>query len=500
MRRSLASCLLLLLCGGPLPAAGAPASPAGPAGDKAQAEEFARQLVYVCNQIGDHYVRPVPPAELVGAALRGLYEAARVPVPAGLAAELERCKSGEDLCAVLARARADLGDPEPLRGHGAMLVACGAMAKSLDPYTAVVNGEDLRRGNGVDDRQGVGLELEENFGAGPLRVKTVLPGGPAQVAGIRPGDEITHIDSEPVKDLTSDMARLRLNRGEVITILHPTVIQQPSISLTVGRPGGAARKFTLERREFRPETVLGVVRREDNSWDYMLDPKEKIAHVRLGALGNTTAYDMRVALTALQEAGMRGLILDLRGCPGGYLREAVNVAALFLGECTVATVKHRGQPETTYPSTRENKFLDFPVVVLVNGETSGGAELIAAALQDHQRAAVVGQRTLGKASIQTMLALPAPDAGLKLTSGTFVRPSGKNLHRSPDSTPRDDWGVRPDPGLESRVSPELGRQLKEWWVLQTLRPGTSKEALPLDRPDADPQRHAAVQALLDRMK
>jgi C-terminal processing protease CtpA/Prc len=113
---------------------------------------------------------------------------------------------------------------------------------------------------------------------------------------------------------------------------------------------------------------------------------------------------------------------------------------------------------------------------------------------------VAGQRTLGKASIQTMLGLPVPDAGLKLTSGTFLRPSGKNLHRFPDSRSGDDWGVRPDAKAECRQSPELNRQLKEWWMLQTLRPGTSNEALPLDDPGADPQRETARQALLGLLK
>src|SRR5262249_5673621 len=154
---------------------------------------------------------------------------------------------------------------------------------------------------------------------------------------------------------------------------------------------------------------------------------------------------------------------------------------IFLGECTVASVKSRGQGDDTYRSVRdESKILDLPVVVLVGPETSGGAELIAAALQDNGRATVAGQRTRGKASIQTMSGLPVPKIGLKLTSGTFYRPSGKNLHRFPDSKPGDDWGVRPEPKLEFRASAELNRQLREWWELQTLRPGSSREALPLD--------------------
>ncbi len=130
------------------------------------------------------------------------------------------------------------------------------------------------------------------------------------------------------------------------------------------------------------------------------------------------------------------------------------------------------------------------MVVLVNGETSGGAELIAAALQDHKRAVVVGQRTLGKASVQQPLQNPPPGVQLKLTAGTFYRPSGKNLHRFPESKPGDDWGVKPD--VEFRVSPQLGRQLKAWWEAQTLRPGPSLERLPLDDLSNDAQLRAAV--------
>jgi carboxyl-terminal processing protease len=195
---------------------------------------------------------------------------------------------------------------------------------------------------------------------------------------------------------------------------------------------------------------------------------------------------------------MRGLILDLRWCPGGKMIEAVNIAEMFVGNAraltVVATVKNRDGRINEYSTSHERKF-DVPLVVLLNGETSGGAELIAAALQDHGRARVVGQRTRGKGSVQSPLPVPAANLYFKLTTGTFQRPSGKNMHRFPDSKPTDDWGVRPDRGLESRVSPDLAKRLKEWWLLQTLRPGSSTEILPLDDPTSDPQRQDALAAL-----
>jgi carboxyl-terminal processing protease len=142
----------------------------------------------------------------------------------------------------------------------------------------------------------------------------------------------------------------------------------------------------------------------------------------------------------------------------------------------------------------------LPLVVLVNAQTSGGAELIAAALQDHKRAPIAGQRTFGKASVQTALYLNVPGASVKLTTGEFLRPGGKNLHRRPDAGPRDDWGVRPDPKLEMRVSPERDRELKGWWEQQTLRPGPELKILPLDDPANDPQRQIALRGVLEQLK
>ncbi len=220
----------------------------------------------------------------------------------------------------------------------------------------------------------------------------------------------------------------------------------------------------------------------------------------LGSLGKGCAHDLGEVLNRLREDGLHGLVLDLRWCPGGYLTEAVDVASLFLRDGMIATVKTRVREDESYRCKDPGQFVDLPVVVLVNGETSGGAELIAAALQDHKRAVVVGQRTLGKASVQTPLHLNVSQVGLRLTTGTFVRPSGKNLHRFPDSKEDDDWGVSPDPDHECRVSADLAQSLRQWWLLQTLRPGGSTERLPLDDPLADPQRQAAVEALVRALR
>ena len=134
--------------------------------------------------------------------------------------------------------------------------------------------------------------------------------------------------------------------------------------------------------------------------------------------------------------------------------------------------------------------------MLVNGETTGGGELIAAALKDNGRAVVAGTRTFGKASIQwTMSIQGLPGYQFKLTGGMYTRPNGKNLQRFPDSKPTDDWGIRPDPGTSCRPAPAWRRKLKELHQLYALRPGGSREAMDLDDPAADPQRLRALKLM-----
>jgi carboxyl-terminal processing protease len=505
MRRSLAFLCVFLCCGALLVADGHRAPQPRPPSPEALA--YAQRVLVLTQTVADQYVRPVSRADLILAALTGLYEAARLPLPRTLPDDLRKASADGDLLLFLARTRDSLTEGEPLPGNEALLASCRGLTRVLDPHSCLVSGEELRRSRGVDQQHGIGVELIENLGVGPLVIKTVYPGGPAQKAGLRPGDAITHVDGKSVAGLTADQVQADFRKNLLVAsmAIEPASFNNDPdlVQLTVQRADVKTPwEVSLERQSFKPETVLGVMRQDDNSWDYLLDRERKLAHVRVANLGTGTADELEDVLKGLRSAGVRGLILDLRWCPGGYLNEAVEVASQFLGDCVIATVKARTQEDRPYLSSAERpvKLLDLPLVVLVNGETSGGAELIAAALQDHKRAAVAGQRTLGKASVQSPLDIGVQGLGMKLTSGTFVRPSGKNLHRFPESGPADVWGVRPEPKLEFRMSPELTREVRDGWQRQTLRPGTSRERLPLDDPAADPQRQAALQALRDLVK
>jgi carboxyl-terminal processing protease len=485
--------------------------------------QYATQLGEVAKIVASKYVRPVKETDLVATGLRGLYKAADKTPPADLAERLARVgKNDLELRRLIAQFRREVGDSEAIRNSKAIQVTLGAVAESLDPYCSFVfdrSGASLK----VPTFEfGLGLELESNANGCPVFVKKVSLGGPAQRAGLRPGDQIVELDHEPARLNLFDISKWS---------------QSGLTTIGFKRPG----ESRLRRGAFKPEpvpgeSVLGVSRRSDNSWDYWLDFPHRIAQIRISNLRNGdrnepgTEVELNQVLSKLQAEGVAGIILDLRWCPGGYLSAAQAVADLFVGEYNLAyfLLPSPGdlisQADPFLDSHCENAFVQYrdghveirarapgpgfplvPMIVLVNGDSSGGAELVAAVLQDNHRARVMGQRTRGKASVQSILYLlddPALllsyriEGTLKISSGLLVRPSRKNFNRFPDSRKQDPWGVQPDPGLEYRVSPELSKQLQTWWTWQDLRPGNSNESLPLDNPEADPQRQAALRVLL----
>lgn len=491
-------------------------------------EAFAQNLLGAVNLVAEIYVRPVPRTELLQSALAGLYETARRPVPRDLPRRIARAeKEAEEranaeanshspapiaqalaprrnlvlderpLLDLIRGVRTEVGKDAEREGEEPLRLCCRAMLRALDPYSdIIVPGEERRAINRGSERDGFGLEVPAVEGSRAI-IRDVLPGGPAQRAGLRPGDEIIRLRDSDGRERKLDESLDVLNgRTPFVRPERGAFAAPEPIALTYRRKGVPGdRRVTLDWQHFRPESVFGVVRNDDNSWNYWLDRDRKIAHLRLGSLAESTPDELSDILTRLREDGLRGLILDVRWCPGGSLTGSVKTAELFLGEGTIATVRYRNRPEDVYRSTRDNKWLDFPMVVLVNGESTGGAEMIAASLQDHHRAVVVGQRSRGKGNVQSILP-SLGSVGLKVTSGVILRPDGKNLHRFPDSKPSDDWGVRPD--REYRISPDLSRALRTWWEQQTLRPGSSSERQPLDDPILDPQRNAALEALTNR--
>jgi carboxyl-terminal processing protease len=159
---------------------------------------------------------------------------------------------------------------------------------------------------------------------------------------------------------------------------------------------------------------------------------------------------MRKAVEAVEQAGAKALILDLRDNPGGLLTSAIEISDLFLTEGVIVSTKDRNGRGRTYEAKAEGTMmLGKPMAVLINKNSASASEIVSAALQDNKRAVVVGERSFGKGSVQKIIDMKTnPPTALKLTTDTYWRPSGVNIHRYEDAKDTDDWGVRPDKAFE----------------------------------------------------
>ncbi|MEX0713263.1 MAG: S41 family peptidase, partial [Pirellulales bacterium] len=148
------------------------------------------------------------------------------------------------------------------------------------------------------------------------------------------------------------------------------------------------------------------------------------------------------------------LILDLRGNPGGLLTSAIEIADLFLEEGVIVSTSGRNSAKRSWDARKPGTFTGFPMAVLVNRYSASASEIVSAALQDHKRAVVIGERTWGKGSVQNVIELENGKSALKLTTASYQRPNGHNIHRFPDAKETDEWGVVPDPGFEVKLEDE----------------------------------------------
>ncbi len=518
-------CLLLTLAAPPQPAP-KPAAP-DPALDR-EANTFALLLADLADRVAAGYLREVKPHQLLAAGLAELYEKNGAKLPAHLTNALAAAGPGDRLRLVV-EARVALGRVEGLTAARAFVTAANGFARATDPYSGLV----WQRAGGfaVSDAEfGLGFEVEGATGprwiaymlesgrgaagteavppaAAPWEVRRVIPGSPAAKAGLRPGDVITHLDGDAVTARSNALLFRRLAAVANPDLRDPAEAVDVSKPVVLGvRRAGAdgPLELKLPRAGYTPESVFGVARRENGTWDWMLDREARIGYVRLGAVeqdGTTAAFER--ALTELVADGAEGLVLDLRWCPGGYVGPLVRVVGDLLPPGKrIATIQKRSATSEYHaePPPDTEAWRKLPLAILVNGETVGGGELIAAALQDHGRGVVVGQRTFGKANIMDLIDAPFPGLGYRYSTGYSLRPDGRNRHRFPDSKPTDDWGVRPDRGYEVPVTPDLSAKLREEADRLATRPAGSTKAVPFDDPLADPQKMIAVRLLRERIK
>jgi carboxyl-terminal processing protease len=321
--------------------------------------------------------------------------------------------------------------------------AIEGILRKLDPYSAYIGPDQLEQFRRSVENEFGGIGVRIGMDGGRLKVISPLVGTPAYRAGVLSGDRIIQIDGRGTAGISLDEAVQRL-KGKVgstvtLTVIHP------------GAGRGEKEKITVTRDQIRVETVLGDRHKDDDAWDFMLEREKRIGYVRITGFSHNTAKELRAALESLRKEKLRALILDLRFNPGGLLRSAIEVSDMFISKGRIVSTTGRNSPERTWDAHDKDTFDDFPMVVLVNRYTASAGEIVAACLQDHRRAVVMGERTWGKGSVQNVISLEHGRSRLKLTTAEYRRPSGKNIHRFPDAKDADPWGVKPDEGYELRL-------------------------------------------------
>ena len=328
--------------------------------------------------------------------------------------------------------------------------AMRGMVLKLDPYSSYIDTSELKQFNESVEQEfgGIGIQVTVDPKTRQLMVMVPISGTPAYKAGLRAGDRIIEIDDKLTADfpegreMDSAVKLMRGKPGEVVKlkIQHKDDAEPISLEIT--------------RAIIKSPTVLGDHYDKDGNWVYFLEGEDKIGYVRLTSFARNSTEEIHDSLERLKKDGMKALILDLRFNPGGLLTAATAISDFFVESGVIVSTKGRNTDEHVVKAKKPGTYSGFPMVVLVNRYSASASEIVSACLQDHKRAIIVGERTWGKGSVQNVIELEGGKSALKLTTASYHRPSGKNIHRFPKATEQDEWGVMPDAGFEVKLSDE----------------------------------------------
>jgi carboxyl-terminal processing protease len=355
---------------------------------------------------------------------------------------------------------------EPIDGETLFEGGVKGMVDRLDPnssyFTAASYQEFIE---GIEQEfAGVGMEVSADPQTKQLTVVSPLVDSPAYKAGILAGDKILAIDGRSTLGIALEDT-VQLMRG-------PT---GSSVVLSVLHAGQSKPvEVTIVRAVIQVDSVLGDTRNADGTWNFFLQGFDRIGYLRINSFGDKTAQEMAAAMQKLAAGNFRGLVLDLRNDPGGRLDAAVAICDLFINSGVIVTTRGRGgQIKQTYEARPKADFREFPLAVLVNRHSASASEIVAACLQDHHRAVIIGERTFGKGTVQELLEWPDNLGALKLTTASYWRPSNRNINKPKDADANADWGVIPDPGYQVPVDEE---DLARWFRWRRQRDGHRHDA------------------------
>jgi len=282
---------------------------------------------------------------------------------------------------------------------------CGAIS-ALDPYSAFMSNNQYNETMSQIEGNFVGLGVELRTHTAELEIVSVIPGGSADVGGLVKGDRIVAVDQQLVESVGSERAADMLRGAE-----------GSFVSLTVDR-GNGAKRMKLERRRVEIPSVDQVS---------IVDSQHGVGYIRLTNFQKTTARDFDTALWKLHRKGMRALIVDVRGNPGGLLSASVEVADRFVTNGVIVSTRGRNTLENYTHRANLERTWRVPLVVLVDQNSASASEIFAAAIRDHKRGKIVGSRSYGKGSVQGIFPLTVAGGGVRLTTAKFYSPTGRAI-------------------------------------------------------------------------
>jgi carboxyl-terminal processing protease len=316
---------------------------------------------------------------------------------------------------------------EPTQDDKLIEAAVNGMLTSLDPHSSYLNQKDFGDMQVQTKGEFGGLGIEVTMEDGLIKVVSPMDGTPAAEAGLQPGDLISALDGQPIMGLTLNEAVEKM-RGEVGSAIRLTVIRGSQDPFDV----------TLKRAVIAVKSVRWEL--EDG----------KIGYVRISSFSEKTDSGLRDAITKLKDAtknNLQGLVMDLRNTPGGLLDQAISVSDDFLDKGEIVSTRGRKSEEAQRWNAEPGDLIDGkPIVILINGGSASASEIVSGALQDQRRAIVLGTKSFGKGSVQSIIPIPNHGA-IRLTTARYYTPSGRSIQAK---------GIEPDIEVQQAKVEALG--------------------------------------------
>ena len=332
--------------------------------------------------------------------------------------------------------------------------AINGMLMALDPHSTYMNGKEFREMQVQTRGEFGGLGIEVTMENGAIKVVAPIEDTPAAKAGLLSGDLIVALDKEPIEGLTLDQAVEKM-RGPI----------NAPITLTIQRKGiDNAFDVTMTRDVIRIKPVK-------------FQAEDDVGYVHVTSFNEQTTSELERAISELKRTigpKLKGYIIDLRNDPGGLLDQAISVSDAFLNQGAIVLTKGRNPEETQRANARRGDITDGkPIVVLINGGSASASEIVAGALQDHHRATLVGTRSFGKGSVQTIIPLGGGGA-LRLTTARYYTPSGRSIQA---------LGITPEVKVEEELPKDAGKSAGSAVGEASLRGHLKNEGEPDEAPD-----------------